>query len=502
MNMPEVTPEQARAYLDSLTPEQKFRMSTWEIFHKLTEKIASGEIPVDGGGHLRGDINNKMFEDRIHLRMSITGGDFDESEDFDDKGQYNLEAAEKKVAQLAEILNDPSKPAMEKPLKFRASCLFRCYDCGQDIGFQTDGKTLSCANPCPYPQGHPPVVYEINVPSGKFVVGNDYRDKFVVIGDYDVNTLVGCAQTTKKYAEVGLAHGFVGNTCPGFWQGNKTKTKFYIGSGAYPDDGDEEPIARNAVRVGGICTDLWWYSVADYDQYIQRYGEIDKHGDDVVECKPGVYRFTHYLQVDRDDFKKPRIYCKIEWVRKPDPVVDLAKNYNDFNPTAGQVALAKIDRWPSLYKCHDDEDSFARVADTIFCSGSSCRDYHPNGYVCDDPDLTADAKDVEIPVFTRAHHWYPMSQWSFIVNASGEGEDLFGGRGSKPPEIYLNESFTALAFNVLHCIIKYGCLESSGRNDGPTNVALAKDSIVGLAKKYPDRVPEYCREILASLEKK
>jgi hypothetical protein len=89
-----------------------------------------------------------------------------------------------------------------------------------------------------------------------------------------------------------------------------------------------------------------------------------------------------------------------------------------------------------------------------------------------------------------------LDKWSVIVNAGGEGEDLY--KRSHPPQCYLNESFTALAFNILHCIIRYGCLESQGM---PTprateNVKWAKLAIKGLAKKYPERIPEYCRSIL------
>lgn len=33
------------------------------------------------------------------------------------------------------------------------------------------------------------VEFELNVPSGQFVVGNDFRDDFRVIGKYNLNTL-------------------------------------------------------------------------------------------------------------------------------------------------------------------------------------------------------------------------------------------------------------------------------------------------------------------------
>jgi len=151
----------------------------------------------------------------------------------------------------------------------------------------------------------------INIPSGKLICANDLREEFPLSGreDFNVNETVGIKQTIEAYAKVGMFHGFCGNSCPGLYlDGNKLT----IASLAYDDEKDE-PIDDGSLgkEVGSICTDLWWYSVADYDEFIARGGKVDKRWDTVVDVEPGRYVLTHNLE-RKDDWKELEIFATIE----------------------------------------------------------------------------------------------------------------------------------------------------------------------------------------------
>lgn len=154
------------------------------------------------------------------------------------------------------------------------------------------------------------------VPSGRIVAGNDFRDEYeqdapdrIVCGQkfgkdhqsfkFDVNTDWGCRQVFMFYAKRGMAHGFVGNTCPGIYR--LPDGRLTISQCRYDRD-NYERVDRPGESVGSICTDLWWYSLADHDDLASRPGGKDqiKHGS-VIRVEPGIYRVTHrYHRVDRD----------------------------------------------------------------------------------------------------------------------------------------------------------------------------------------------------------
>ena len=172
-------------------------------------------------------------------------------------------------------------------------------------------------NTCPYPNGIP-LTFELNVPSGIMIVANDLRPHFDFVGDYDVNTAMGCVKTTKAMEAIGCAYAFVGNSCPGMYKTGENT--FTISCGGY-DEKTEEDIEPEGVRVAGIITDLWWYAIVDVDEF-ERRGCEGQRGIDRVQVEPGVYRFTHFQHLDHDENDQPFIYTLIEWVRPPEPVRD------------------------------------------------------------------------------------------------------------------------------------------------------------------------------------
>jgi hypothetical protein len=431
-----------------------------KIYKDYEELIKDGTIKVDLGGHFGGrPVSNDFIAMEISMKLMHR-----DDEDCEISG----------------------------------SCLFQCTECGGPISFKKKGNNVTCTNPCKYPNGHPPIEFDLNVPSGKMVVGNDFRDAFKVMGDYDINLTPGIAQTTHKYAEVGLAHSFVGNTCPGVYRIDP-KT-FVIG---IQDSKERNPV-KGSRCVAGICTDLWWYSICDYDEFVRRYGrEPDgkrARTETIVKCTPGVYHFRHvYHLIDHNNYEDAQIYTHIDWIREPDPVRDFLAEFEAQNFTAGQVLLDKITQWPDVY------GKSIELAATRHIAQGDTRDYHPNGFLCDNPDLTSDSPDVEIPLFEGPFHG-ELDKHSFVCLAAGIGEDILGVIKDLKT-IYLNESFTEVSFNLLHQILKYGVDDTSNGNayvkdkvDGTPKWALR--ALKGLAKKYPERVPEYCKEFLSGRSSK
>jgi hypothetical protein len=369
-------------------------------------------------------------------------------------------------------------------LPIRATGL-TCSDCSELLELECNGKEIRCNNPCKHPGG---MIYEIelNVPSGRMVVENDLRKWWKVIGNYNVNTPLGCCQTTKKYAEVGMAHAFVGNTCPDVY--HIKSDRLAIGISDYRTQ--RNPI-KNTRSVASICTDLWWYSIVDYNDFRSR--GLDSPTA-TVKCRPGVYRFRHlYHTVDRNT-PGGKIFTEIEWMRKPDKVVDFVAKYKKLDFSAEQIVADLMKFQTTLDNPENELELIQQKVDYLMCVSGAGADYHENGWWGFNPDLKMNAPKVKIPTLRAKYRWYPFYEESLIVMASSLSEKP-NYLGIVPKDIRLNKSFTSLAFNVLHCISKYG-VDDCGYGWADNTISLAKKTLIDMAKKYPDDVPVYVKNYL------
>lgn len=452
-----------------------------DLVDVVAKKIDEETIVIDLGGHNRSNDlefskSNTLNKNKEYLKHQLSYGPFSS-------------LLQEDLAHLIKIVKGKKKPSKFFALKH--SCLFTCFDCGKEIELEFNGKEFRCKNPCEYPDG---LVYEIelNVPSGKMVVANDLRNWWRVVGSYNVNNHMGCCLTTKRYAEAGMAHAFVGNTCPSVYR--IRKDKFVIGV----NNGRKNPV-KGARTVASVCTDLWWYSIVDYNDFVSRMkSEPGKYREDVVECKPGVYRFKHvYHLQDRNDYENPQVFTEIDWVREPDTVVDHKAHYDNLNLTAGQIIADSMIGWKRNWR--DESDDKSEVAgiqfciDHVMCVNGNGYDYHKNGFLVYNPDLNNDSPSIKIPVLAGKYHWYPFSEDSFIMKAALGGKNWYHDE-----EIVLNESFVDLAFNVLHCISKYGVLERPGWGNQENIIKLAKKGLDGLVERYPKLIPDYVKTYFAS----
>jgi len=381
-------------------------------------------------------------------------------------------------------------------------------------GDQVEGKlceTLDDVEACIATWKHvdPIYTFELNVPSGKMVVANDLRHDWPVVGDYDVNSNYGCRMTSEQYAErAGMAHAFVGNTCPGM--NRLSLTEFIIGVDEYAEDG--KPAGKlKGEEVAGICTDLWWYSIVDYDDFVQRLGKPKERA--VVECKPGVYQFRHLFHALDRNGAYPQVYTEIKWARKPDKVRDYRAEYDALNFTAEQIVAdmlrgehrvlyedappyKKTEDWPSMPANAANRQIWKAVNQLIVVLGNG-QEYHKNGWLGGSPDLKPDVPGVEIPEFHGKFHWYPLCDSSFLVRAAGDGDEV-DYHGIAPKDIHLNESFVRLAFNVLYCMVRYGTEDggSHSKEYEKATIKNAQQALRGFARKYPTQIPACVRTLL------
>ncbi len=363
------------------------------------------------------------------------------------------------------------------------SGLRTCNYCGED-GFttETNGVVVRLGGePCQYPNGLPPTEWELNVPSGKLVVANDLRELFPLPDgdDFDINTTRGCRQTALAYADNGMSHAFVGNTCPGVytcgdgifkianepWEDTKPRPKF------------------EGKRVAGICTDLWWYSLCDHAEFERRCKRFKQKAKDfrieTVTLKPGVYRFHHDEDARSHDGPGEVVYTKFEWVREPDPVKNFLSKYEEVDVNPHAYVHAQVTRWPTLYGKTVNLQAWRRVADHVFCTIGGGVEWHEKGFPKAKVDPTI--ADAEAPSFRAQHHWYPFSK-------------PYGGLFEPKT---LAPSFAKLAFRVLESVISFGTDVRDGEHSREVRyvrerMLVAVQRYRELAKQYPDQAdPEY-----------
>ena len=202
---------------------------------------------------------------------------------------------------------------------------WRCLECGELVQFETNGLTLRYspkAKPCPYPDGFKEFYTELFVPSGKLAIRDYFNEVDVAIerDGYDRSKQAvrhrsqDFAAKHKNFA----AMGFCGNSCPSFF-GSDNKEHFMVVNPVWDDNyADPKMIVSpmpDGDRVGNICTNVWEYSLVDADYLVARGGDL-KDADNVIVVKPGVYRVSHHGHyINHDDFKSPRIFAELIWVR-------------------------------------------------------------------------------------------------------------------------------------------------------------------------------------------
>ena len=140
------------------------------------------------------------------------------------------------------------------------------------------------------------------ISSGKIVLENDLREYF----DEEISMMRGRKGTIKTidyYQKQGMIHPFVGNSCPTFWMSDN-KEEIVVGTKYTEPEADEDysdiPDMDGYTEWGYVCTDLWWYSLVDYEVFKLRSklteAEIDSNYT-VLDLPAGEWKLEHYYGI-------------------------------------------------------------------------------------------------------------------------------------------------------------------------------------------------------------
>ncbi|MGW1007446.1 hypothetical protein ACWDBD_44240 [Streptomyces sp. NPDC001118] len=171
---------------------------------------------------------------------------------------------------------------------------FSCASCDQTPTYVLREGAVHVQDPCPYPMG---ITTEItlDVPSGKLIVTDDLRDVYDVDFDAGANygSALGKKQVIEAMAALGCAFGNVNNTCPGLYRQGANS---YVIAAPVRDDNDVPSLPDEAC-LAEISTELWAYSIADFDDWKAKGGHpgnrlLGKYT--VVDVTPGTYKFTYH----------------------------------------------------------------------------------------------------------------------------------------------------------------------------------------------------------------
>lgn len=216
-----------------------------------------------------------------------------------------------------------------------------CYYCAHDE-YETDGVRVYASEPCRLQNGIKLSV-DLEVPSGRLVFGNDFRPQFDLPPDMDddrlhyVNMAYGIANTVKDLARLSkCVHLFVGNSMPGVYRqkdgsillGTSGRreletTHTFEHEGKTYELPDEEEVPVPGENLGAICTDLWWATFVDGDEFERRFnhkpGKWPERGGPYFEfatevaVEPGTWTFEYYRLLrdfSDEDYSTPTIYAK------------------------------------------------------------------------------------------------------------------------------------------------------------------------------------------------
>jgi len=283
------------------------------------------------------DIKQSFLKELFGITMSIDAG-----------------MPEEDLQELQKFMEDTSKP-MDRWVPIQKKSILKiCHNCGRELQVETDGHALRLVGPCEHPNGYPAYSVEVDFPTGEVVVTNDLRPWFreawvrlqdsdhrlksgVFPGDLDLNGTRGVHYTALEYSYDNYMTGYCGNTCPAVWRHPDHPNTLLIGNAPYCDANgddldDDHPILEGYEKLVGICTDLWWFSLADKafidnkEPLFRLYSEdmggcylgtdptiIEKHP--IVHLEPGRYRVTnHHHKVPDGCGELPKIYAVVERV--------------------------------------------------------------------------------------------------------------------------------------------------------------------------------------------
>lgn len=179
-----------------------------------------------------------------------------------------------------------------------------CGYCGEYLRWARTANGLGTSSTCSA-SGGMEYSFTLNVPSGKIVFADslfDVFDKWERKGKERINynSVLGRKEASEFMEEQNVAYGPVLNTSPDIFLDTETNSIIVASPGDW-DEEDNPIVPETWKRLGNVITDLWAYSITDFDTYVSRGGDPDNKYVTVAEVPVGTYTFTHYADVDGFD---------------------------------------------------------------------------------------------------------------------------------------------------------------------------------------------------------
>ncbi|MEU4229370.1 hypothetical protein AB0F17_34180 [Nonomuraea sp. NPDC026600] len=198
---------------------------------------------------------------------------------------------------------------------FVISTYFSCAVCARRPEYRIAADAVHVQDPCPFPDGVTMTI-TLQVPSGKLLIADDLRGvyKYDDTGMASLNTALGKSQAVKAMAELGCAYGPALNCHLGLYPtGDGT---YVIATPAYTED--DHPRFPDSADLANICTELWAFCMADFDDWRSRGGDPSTldWSDTVVNVPAGAYKVTYHgaERVFEPESKDDVIWAHIEHV--------------------------------------------------------------------------------------------------------------------------------------------------------------------------------------------
>ncbi len=222
---------------------------------------------------------------------------YERIEDID--GEYMGYTEWTKLTALTSLSGDSDSG--EVWVDFLFDTMTSCSWCDEYCRYEVvDENTIQTTTECPYADGIQTTV-EVDVPSGRLLVDDDLRPviDYEIDQDAGYNSRLGQAQVVEGYArEANAFYGPTLNTSPSLYE--IEPGRYVIANGEWDDDTDEwVPLSLGGKAIAGVCTDLWAFTMVDYEQWLAKGGkpieEDDKYGTrSVVEIPAGRYRMVYH----------------------------------------------------------------------------------------------------------------------------------------------------------------------------------------------------------------
>jgi hypothetical protein len=230
-----------------------------------------------------------------------------------------------------------------------------CFQCGKTSRLQVNGNKfnlitdrpylskLKGQQPCEYPNGLGAYSYFLDIPSGKFVIGNKLiqllpdeileaglHERYLLekIGDYTLNDSGFSRKLSHEYwNEHKIAYITMGNSNPSAFLTKDTQQVIIKSENRFVSDGSDDDIeddcdnyTDNEVLKGRIDTDLWAVCAMDYDYFVELSKNekkdpakmLKKMNAFIIEVPAGQYEIEYLGELRKFAHEPHAVFKKVE----------------------------------------------------------------------------------------------------------------------------------------------------------------------------------------------